>query len=290
MSTSNSPSRSSTWAQATAPTPELEYRLERQRRRTGILLGAALGLSYGLMSQFVNRLALPGVPLYQPPLGPLGNSVLNALAGAALGFLTSQPRSAAIGIFLGSAASAAAIMLNALLRLEGLLNLSSAVITGLVLSAPIAWFTVPVTALLRWAVERRVEALRDQASLLTRLRAPIALALVMAALAAFELLPGPARDQLSRTHALLQSGLAVTRNNATALPGPLRGPWMGEFPPTGSRSYTLEWTQTDLDRFIELRPPSSYDQHAAVIAHFTHNATVVCLYPTPGSEPNCGTY
>lgn len=290
MSMSNVPPRPSTWAQATAPTPQMERRLERQRQRTGILLGAALGLSYGLMSQFINRLALPGVPLYQPPLGPLGNSMINALVGAAFGFLTSRPNSAAIGIFLGSVASAAAIVINALLRLDGLLNISSTVVTGLLFSAPIAWFTVPVIALLRWAIERQVEALRNQTPLLTRLRAPIALVLVMAALAAFELLPGSARDQLGRTHALLQSGLAVSQNNAASLPAPLRGPRMNGFPPTGSRSYTLEWTQTDLDRFIELRPPSNYDQHAAVIARFANDAIVVCLYPTPKSEPNCGTH
>lgn len=290
MITQRPESRHSTWAQATSPTPELQRKLEARRYRSGILLGAALGLSYGLVSQFVNQLAIPGIPLHQPPLGPVGNSALNALAGAALGFLTTRPSSAALGIFVGSAASTIAVVLNALLRLGGLLDVSSALVTGLVFSAPIAWLTVPVIALLRWVVERQVEAYRAGMPLLARLRGPIAIALIMAALAVFELLPGAARDQLKHTHALLQSGLTVSSGNSAGLPAPLRGPWVRDFPPAGSRNYALEWTKYDLDRFIELRPSSSYDQHTAVIAHFENSAMLVCLYPTPRSEPICGNY
>ena len=281
--------RPSTWAQATAPTPQMMRALETRRYLTGLLLGAALGFSYGFVAQFVNQLALPGVPLHQPPLGPLGNSLLSALAGAALGFLTTRPNSTARGIFLGSTASAAAIVVSTLLGLGGLLNLSTALVLGAILSAPLAWLAVPVIALLRWVTDRQVDAFRSNVPLLIRLRAPVALALVMAALAAFTLLPATGRDQLIHTHALLQNGLSVAQSDPASLPAPLRGPLMRDFPPAGERSYTLEWTKYDLDRFIDLRPSSTYDQHAAVIAHFT-DYTVVCLYPRPESEPNCGTY
>ncbi len=282
--------RPSIWAQATKPTPELMRALKVRRYAIGIVLGAALGLSYGLISQLINRLALPGVPLYQPPLGPVGNTVLNALVGAGLGFLTTRPDGAAPGIFMGSIASATAIVVNTLLRLGGVVDAPTALVTGLVFSAPIAWLTVPVIALLRWAVDRQVDAFRGGESLLARLRTPIALVLVMAALAAFELLPETARTQLTHAHGLLQTGLASASGSPASLPAPLQGPRMRAFPPAGGRNYTLEWTKYDLDRFIELRPPSSYDQHAAVIARFDNGATVVCLYPTPRSEPNCGSY
>ena len=39
------------------------------RRLTGLLFGAGLGLMFGLTSQLTNRILLPGIPLYQPPLG-----------------------------------------------------------------------------------------------------------------------------------------------------------------------------------------------------------------------------
>ena len=64
------------------------------------------GFGYALVSQLINRLALPGIPLYQPPLGPVGNIVLGLLAGAGLGLLCAWPASAAKGILLGGAAAA----------------------------------------------------------------------------------------------------------------------------------------------------------------------------------------
>ena len=62
----------------------------------------------------------------------------------------------------------------------------------------------------------------------------------------------------------------------------------GDFPI--SEAYTLEWTETDLDRFIELRPANNYSEHSAVIARFeTATPSSVCiqtllLSPTAGSE------
>ena len=173
-------------------------------RVLGSLLGAGLGLSYGLVSQLINRIALPGVPLYQPPLGPLGNIVLQGLVGAGLGFLTSQPSSAALGTLFGSLAAAAAVFVSTLQRVSSLTNVGGAVIASVIFAIPIAWLTVPLVALLRWTTGRTVELSRDNAPLLVRLRAPLMLVLVLAALAAFELLPG--RREPNRTHARPGSG------------------------------------------------------------------------------------
>lgn len=285
----NRPTRgTSTWARVSAPRVEDEIIHAARRRIIGVLLGVGLGLSYGLVSQLINRVALPGLPLFQPPWGALGNVVLNILAGAILGFLSAQPASPALGIFLGSLVAAVAIFISTLLRVGVVVGSEGAVIASLVFSVPIAWLTVPMVALLRWAADRQAEFVREGAPLLARLRTPLVLMLIMAALAAFELLPGAARNQLKDAQALVQAGLHAT--SSEALPAPLRGPWVRGFPPATSRAYTLEWTRYDLDRFIQLRPSSNYDQHAAVIARFTGGYTLVCLYPTARSGPNCGTY
>lgn len=276
------------WRQAPGLTPETERALTARRRAAGILLGTALGISYGIVAQLINRVALPGLPLHQPPLGPPGNILLHGLVGAGLGFLSALPVSAAWGIFLGSLAAALAVFISTLLHLGSATNASGAFITSMVFSVPIAWLTVPVVALLRWAADRQVEAVREGAPLLARLRAPLVLMLIMAALAAFELLPDHARSELRHAHALVQTGLQASAPND--LPVPLRGPLVRGFPPGTRTRYSLEWTQLDLDRFIQLRPPSSYDQHAAVIVRFSGGYLLVCLYPTPRSEPNCGTY
>ncbi len=253
----------------------------------GVALGALLGLAYGLVSQLINPLALPGIPLYQPPAGPLGNALLSTIMGAGLGAITCYPSSAALGILFGGIASLAGILVYMLIRL-GSLGFGGALISSVVFSVPLAWLTIPVLALLRWVAERQVDARRVGEPFLRRARLPLVLVLVMAVLGSFELLPDQGRENLQRTNALIQQGLQAA--SAAALPAPLRGPHVTTFPPAQRAGYTLEWTKYDLDRFMELRPPSNFDQHAAVIARFPGSYYLVCLYPTPRAAPNCASY
>ncbi len=275
------------WERVTAVGPIEQAARGRARQRTGVLLGALLGLGYGGVSQLINPIAMPGIPLYQPPAGAFVNVLLSSLMGGVFGALTCFPASAAGGLVLGGSASLVGIFAYMIVRLGGL-GLGGALVSSVLLSAPMAWLTVPVVALLRWAAERLVSAQRDGDPLLVRARIPVALFLVMAFLASFELLPADARDNLRRTDALIQAGLRAS--SAAQLPAPLRGPAMSVFPPVQPAGYTLEWTTYDLDRFMELRPSSNFDQHAAVIARFKGGAMLVCLYPTPGQEPNCANY
>jgi hypothetical protein len=277
----------STWERATSPDPADVAAREKERLRTGVLLGALLGFSYGLASQLINPIALPGIPLYQPPGGAVGNIILSTVMGTVLGVITCYPPSAALGILFGGLASLAGILIYMLIRLGGL-GLGGALISSVLFSVPLAWLTIPVLALLRWAAERQVEARRNGEPLLRRVRLPIVLAVVMLVLGAFELLPDQGREDLRRTNDLIQQGLQAA--SAAALPEPLRSPTMTEFPPGQKSGYRLEWTKYDLDRFMELRPPSNFDQHAAVIARFPDNYLLVCLYPTPKQAPNCANY
>lgn len=251
-------------------------------------MGALSGLSYVAVSQMVNRIALPGVPIYQPPLGPAGNILAGVLLGAALGLLVMLPESAALGILLGSVAGAAGVVGAGLLSMTSFLNTSLAVITGIVLSVPLAWLVVPAVAVLRWLAEKQVEAATSSAPLLGRYLPPVALAVLLAFLASFDLMPPVARGELRRMNEMVDAGLRAT--NSAALPDPLRASSVQAFPAGSPQRYSLEWTQQDLDRFIDLRPASSYDQHAAVIARFAGGYTLVCLYPTPSREPICGEY
>jgi hypothetical protein len=280
-------SEASTWERATALDPTTVAERERQRLRTGIILGAALGLAYGLVSQLVNRIALPGIPLYQPPAGPLGNIVLTTLVGAGLAALTCYPSSAALGILFGGLATLAGILVLMLIRLGGL-GFGGALISSVIFSVPMAWLTIPLLAFLRWVAEQQVEAQRVGEGILRRLRLPVALVVVMIFIAAFELLPPEAQSNLRNTNDLIQGGLS--ENAAAAFPAALAGPHVTTFPPAQKTGYTLEWTKYDLDRFNELRPPSNFDQHAAVIARFPGSYYLVCLYPTPYQEPTCASY
>ena len=107
------------------------------RRLTGLLFGAGLGLMFGLTSQLTNRILLPGIPLYQPPLGPLGNILASLLAGALLGVICAWPESSINGTFIASAVSAAVILVGNLVLAEpGRSPLGTRLITSIVLLLP----------------------------------------------------------------------------------------------------------------------------------------------------------
>ncbi len=258
---------------------------QRYRRAAGAILGLMFGFAYAVVSQLANRLALPGIPLYQPPLGSFGNILLGLLAGAALGLLCAWPVSPAKGIFLGGAAAAVAIFVITLLRMG---TGAAPTLIGLIFSVPMAWVSVLGMAVVRWLVDRQVEARRESAPLLRRLRLPLILTCVMGLLALFALHSADARLELRRMNDMVQAGLRAT--GAASLPVPLRAPSVVGFP-AGTRSvYSLEWTNVDLDRFIALRPAANYDRQAAVIARFRNGPLLACIYTAPKAEPNCGTY
>ena len=104
------------WTHHEEPNWEAEARASRTRRcLVGTLLGAGLGLAYGLVSQWINAVAVPGVPFYQPPFGPLGNTALGLVVGAFLGLVTAWPHDAFVGVLAGCGAGAVLIELVVLL-------------------------------------------------------------------------------------------------------------------------------------------------------------------------------
>ena len=120
-----------------------------------------------------------------------------------LGLLCAWPASGAKGILLGGAAAAAAVFAFTLLRMGAG---AGSTLVGLVLSAPMAWVSVLGMAVVRWLVDRQVEARRESAPLLRRLRLPLILTGVLALAAAFVLYSGDARLELRRTNDMVRPG------------------------------------------------------------------------------------
>jgi hypothetical protein len=142
-------------------------------------------------------------------------------------------------------------------------------------------------AVVRWLVDRQVEARRESAPLLRRLRLPLILAGIAGFAAIFVLFSADARLELRRTHDMIQAGLAA--RDAASLPASLQASSVTAFP-AGRSGYTLEWTNVELDRFIELRPAANYDQQAAVIARFENGLMLACIFTAPRATPSCGSY
>jgi hypothetical protein len=264
-------------------TKEVPAEVDRYRRAMGFLLGLLLGFVYSLISQGINQIFLPGVPLYQPPFGFWGNIGLSALWGGVLGLICAWPYSTAIGVTLASTASILVTVIRGLAGIDE--PVSRLVIIAAVLGVPAAFLMVPAMMALRWAVNGQVDMRGRPASLSGRLRGPLTLLAIMAVIAVFALYNSKARMVLTRMDEMLQAGLAAV--DAAGLPEALAAPRTGDFLGRADATYTLEWTEQDLDRFIDLRPSNNFSEHSAVIARFANGQTLICLYPSALTRPNC---
>jgi hypothetical protein len=260
--------------------------IHKYRRLTGLLFGAGLGLMFGLTSQLINRILLPGIPLYQPPLGPLGNILASLLAGALLGVICAWPESSIYGTFIASAVAAAVILVgNAVLAEPGRSTLATRLLTSIVLILPFWALLAILIAALRWGVNKLVDAHADHLPLRARVIVPAVLLLVVGLVGALPTYRGEARTRLTQTHALLRAGQAAA--SAGALPGPLRVPAVGSFLEAGRVPYALSWQRQGIEKYRIARPIENFDSHSAVVARFKNDWNLVCLYITPEGPPLC---
>jgi hypothetical protein len=260
--------------------------IHQYRRLTGLLFGAALGLTFGLTSQLINRLLLPGVPLYQPPLGPLGNILASLLAGGLLGAICAWPESSISGTFIASAFAAAAILVgNAVLTEPGRSTLGMRLLTSIVLVLPFWALLALLIATLRWAVNKLVDAHADHLPIRARVTVPVVLLLIAGLVGAVPTYRSEARTLLTRMHAMLREGQAAA--SVEALPAPLRAPEVGVFLEAGRVPYTLSWQQQGIEKYRIARPIENFDSHSVVVARFKNNWNLVCLYLTPEHPPLC---
>lgn len=264
--------------------PEDQSGEDRRRRVTGAILGAALGVVYAFSTQAVNVVLLREVPLYQAPFGFWGNVLLGLVWGAMVGLVCAWPYSTAWGVALGSIAS----VMMALLRGAGGLEIDLVwlAVATVTLGTPAAVFMLPALFALRWAINVQADVPLSSSGRSNRLRAPLILLAVIAVLGILSLYPAKARAVLRAANRSLDAGLAA--GSTADLPYELATLRDGsDFRRNASQHVALEWTEANLDRFIELRPANNYDEHSAVLAHFDNGNTLVCLYPTRDSRPNC---
>ena len=260
--------------------------IHKYRRLTGLLFGAGLGLTYGITSQLINRILLPGIPLYQPPLGPIGNILAMLLAGALLGAICAWPQSSINGTFIASAFAAAVILVgNAVLAEPGRSTLGMRLITSIVLILPFWALLAILIAALRWGVNKLVDAHADHLPLRARVTVPAVLLLIVGLVGAVPTYRGEARTLLAHTHALLREGQAAA--SVEALPASLRVPAAGPFFEAGRVPYTLSWQQQGIEKYRIARPIENFDNHSVVVARFKNDWNLVCLYITPERPPLC---
>lgn len=260
--------------------------IHKYRRLTGLRFGAGLGLMFGLTSLLTNPILLPGIPLYQPPLGPLGNIMLCVLTGALLGVISAWPEGSIQGTFIASAISALVIVAgNFALAAPSGNTIVAILLTGFFLVLPFWAMLVPLIAALRWGVNKLVEAHADRLPIRSHITIPTLLLPAVGLVGSLSHYRADARQLLAQTGAWLQESQRAV--NADALPPSLRVPEVGSFLEKGRGAYGLSWEHQRIERFGIPRPGKNFDCHSVVVARFASGWNLVCLYIASDIAPLC---
>ncbi len=260
------------------------------RRWFGLLFGALTGLIYGLVSQTLNRFILPGIPLYQPPLGMFGNLFLYTLVGAVLGLVDAWPEVSARGVIYSSLLTTLLACVTILFSGQteaGGWGIKIAAVIGIFI--PVIGFLAPFLVAFRWAISREENVFREKRAgfnmpVLQRILLPLALILFMVWVGTASLLNNTAKTALPRMHTLIQQGQAAVSASAQ-IPAPLQAKNVTMFTQRGQGSYTLQWDRDDTNRYAIPRPPGS--NPSTVIAHFDNGYLLVCVFAGEDNPPEC---
>lgn len=255
------------------------------RRKWGFFLGLSTALAFALVSQGINFVVMPGVPLYMSPFGAGGNILLGVLLGAAVGMLAAWPENFFIGILLSSLIGWLAVAVAS--YFTGQTASAAYKFAALVIIlVPMVGFFVPFMALFRWIVVREEKAHIEQQRIgdswsPARLLLPAVLLVVAAWLGYFNLYPPRGQNAVTRMHQMIEM-----TTGSEALPGPLSSPNVIGFREKASRRFTIRWDPDESNRFAIPRPAGN-DPASAVITSFDNGWTLVCIFTSPDRPPNC---
>lgn len=131
---------------------------DRSRQVAGATIGLALGLLYGLVSGWINSILLLGVPLQVDVAQIALNALAAGVGGALAGYITAWSPSSFKGVLAGATAIAVFGVIKAFFVRSGTdaFGLSLILIT---IFLPSVVLSVPITLVLRYAVNKYQEAL-----------------------------------------------------------------------------------------------------------------------------------
>lgn len=277
----------STAKQTAAPEPTKPL----SPRLVGLVLGALLGLVYGIISQLVNQLLLPGVPFAQHPFGLVGNCLFSVASGALIGLVSTLPRSAVNGVFVGSIVAGVVALLQWLAAHAAQPSITSTVLT------PTPWspfqivfyllLFVPFMILFRLTVDNQVEWAHKPIWSWKRIRGPLLLVVIIGVVGGFSLFPNHVQQALKDMHTLIQTGLVVS--DMADLPLDLRAEHdVTGFMDYASPDYTLE-SSDDFGLKADLTDPDMI-YSLVIIARFKSHWILACAYDVTGNRSHCRSY
>lgn len=264
---------------------DVAEKFDRQRRRDGLLLGMLAGLLFGLTSQGLNYIAVSGISFYQPPFGPIGNTLMWVLICGTLGLATVWAGGSLFGILMGSLLAGAMIFVSALLGSNLSRNVSQKVVGLIGFYLPFAAMTVPLLALLRAAVNVQREWYELPFWGWRRAMLPLLLLFVAGGLGSLWLYPWDGQLDLAHMNTMIRSGLSA--GSPAALPAPFQDPLVGSFLGKATPNYTIELDRQDLNRYQIPFVPMGDLMPSVIVARFSGGWSLACLYIHPNEVPFC---
>lgn len=182
------------------------------RRGAGFILGFTLGLAHATVSNLINEIYMPGIPLYVPPPGTFGLILLTALFFGVLGLIAAWTDEAVSGIvlsaFTGSVVSSAWIMLT------GTSDRAATFVVLFLVFMPRIFFYLPLSLGVRWILSTFEPSPYRTVMPLARRVAPLIIAILIAASSGiFSLENRETRRSLAKMDELVRLGMqAETRS------------------------------------------------------------------------------
>ncbi len=272
------------------------------RRWFGLLFGAITGFAFALISQGMDHVLMPGVPLYQPPFGAPGNILLFTCIGTALGAATAWAESGGASVLwsslLGALFMAIATMLSG--RNEDVSWAHRAAAIILIFLPTAGALAVPLIVF-RWIISREEQAYRDTHAwllaprqtlrwkqLLQRLAVPSGMVLLAAAIGMGMLYNDLGRSVIPQMHQMIQQGIQA--GSLEALPASFQPPDVERFLERAREPYTLQWDKDEKNQFAIPRPAGNAGDQSTVIARFANGYLLACMFPGKTGAPTCRDY
>lgn len=252
----------------------------------GALFGAWLGAIYALVSQAINWLFLPGIPLTFSS-GSLRNSVLVYLImGALLGFISALPENRLAGMALGGLSAALLLSYRTIISAWGMEDFGSTVLLILLTFMPLVVLMIPIAFLIRLGVDaQRVDP--DRPYLWPRrYLIPVILTLLVVGIGSLSLYSPHVRDAFRYTDRMIQDGLVVS-SSQKELPEPLRD--VNGFHSFARGKYTLMWSDR-VETFFGPRPAGKELSQFLIITRFENGFAFACIFSENRPAPNCTKY
>jgi hypothetical protein len=251
------------------------------RRRLGFVLGFVLGLAHAIVSNLINHIYLPGIPLYVPPPGTFGLIMLTALLFGALGLIAAWTDESIPGvllsIFVGSIVTSAWTIAN---------EPSDRGVTFVLMFLiflPRMFFYLPLSAGVRWILSN-FEPNPYRVVAPVRRVFPVVIAILIAmASGVFALENRETRQSLVRMNELVQVGMQA--GSRSELPKPLQN--VEGFISRTVGNYTF-YVGPDPDVLPVQRPMAQLGTiEPFIIVEFDNGFRFGCVFSPPYENPAC---